>query len=49
MGCGCGGKKATTWQYTSASGQVRTFSSQLQARAQQIRDGGGGSIVPITS
>lgn len=49
MGCGCQGSKATsTWVYVSRDGNQYTFKSQLEARAKQIRDGGGGTITAVS-
>lgn len=51
MGCNCGGKKSapSSYEYTSADkSKVQVFRSQVEARAQQIRDGGGGTIKPVS-
>lgn len=43
MGCNCNGSKAATQQYvyTSPQGQTTVYTSEVQAKAAQIRNGGG--------
>lgn len=42
MGCNCNKTKAATeYVYISPGGQRTTYSSELQARAAQIRNNGG--------
>lgn len=44
MPCNCGKKsKATKWVYEN-NGSAKTFASEIEARAAQIRAGGGGTI-----
>ena len=47
MGCNCGGKKNTgqSFVYTSPTGVKTTYNSEVQAKAAQIRNG-GGTITP---
>jgi len=42
MGCNCGGKAAANkeWVYTN-KGETKVYTSEVQARAAQIRNGGG--------
>ena len=48
MGCGCQGNQAEQeFQYTSPKGAVKIYKKEIEARVAQIRDGGGGTIVPI--
>lgn len=46
MGCNCGGqqKVPVKYVYTSPKGQQTTFMTEIEAKAAQIRAGGGGSI-----
>lgn len=48
MPCNCGKKaqQAKSFVYTSASGKTTTYSSEIEARAAQVRAGGGGTIKP---
>jgi t-SNARE complex subunit (syntaxin) len=43
MGCNCGGAKTASQQflYTSPKGESKVYTSEVQARAAQIRNGGG--------
>ena len=44
MGCNCGGNKKDSGQvfvYVAPNGSSTTYNSELQARAAQIRNGGG--------
>lgn len=49
MGCNCGGKKSagvvSQYVYTSPSGAKTTYNSEVQAKAAQIRNG-GGTVAP---
>lgn len=50
MGCNCGQqKKATTrWEFTSPSGTVRIYNSEIEAQAAKIRQNGGTiKAVPV--
>lgn len=41
-GCNCGKKKgSTSYTYTSPSGQVTTYNTEVEAKAAKIRNGGG--------
>lgn len=46
MGCNCGSNKAerVRYIYTNAQGKQTSHKSEVSARAEQIRSGGGGSI-----
>ena len=46
MGCNCGSSKnaKVSYIYTSPKGVQTTYNSEVEARAAQIRNGGGGSI-----
>lgn len=45
MGCNCGNKnQKMNYIYTDTSGRQHTYSSNVEAKAAQIRAGGGGSI-----
>lgn len=46
MGCNCG-QKSTSQQfvYTAPDGKTTTYTSEVQARAAQIRQGGGSYTV----
>lgn len=50
MGCGCQGGNQTNqeFQYTSPKGVTKIYKKEIEARVAQIRDGGGGTITPIT-
>jgi len=48
MGCGCGGNTKTAYLYTSPKGVTKEYDTEIAAKVAQIRDGGGGSIRPIT-
>lgn len=42
MGCNCGGKNKTQqFLYISPKGERKVYTSEVQARAAQIRNGGG--------
>lgn len=42
MPCNCGkNKKAVAWRYVSPTGKQTTFTSQVQAKAAQIKNKGG--------
>lgn len=48
MACGCQGAKNDApkeWVFTNAKGEQRSFRSEIEARAAQIRAGGEGHIV----
>lgn len=46
MGCNCGGSKTANkeWVYTN-NGETKVYTSELQAKAAQIRNGGGSITV----
>jgi len=46
MGCNCGGTKTTTtkWVYTAPNGRQTVYTSEVQARAAQIRNKGGNYV-----
>jgi hypothetical protein len=46
MGCNCGSNNNSTQQYvyTDPKGVQRTYRTEIEARAAQIRAGGGGNI-----
>lgn len=46
MACGCGQSRTAKFSYiyTDATGQQRSFNTDIEARAAQVRAGGGGSI-----
>lgn len=47
MPCNCGGGQANakvTHIYTDSNGKQQSFKTDIEARAAQIRAGGGGSI-----
>jgi hypothetical protein len=46
MACGCQGNKDknSTYVYVSDKGTQHTFKTEIEARAAQIRAGGGGRI-----
>lgn len=50
MACGCQGSKAaqpTSWLFKNDKGETKTFRSEIEARAAQVRAeraGGGGTI-----
>lgn len=47
MPCGCQGNQNQAkkqWVYVDAKGQQRTFRTEIEARAAQVRAGGGGTI-----
>jgi len=50
MPCNCGGgsaasaKSQSTYVFTDPTGKQRSFNTDIEARAAQIRAGGGGSI-----
>lgn len=48
MGCNCGKKNGQSSQYVyiSATGQRATYNTEVEARAAQIRAGGGGTVQP---
>lgn len=50
MGCGCGKAKAPAveYHYTTEKGTTSVHQSRLQARAEQLRSGGGGRIAAVT-
>lgn len=49
MGCNCGKKNAEqTYLYTAPNGAQKTYKTEIEARAAQIRDGGKGKIQTIT-
>ncbi len=43
MGCNCGGSKNSKQQflYTSPKGENKVYKTEVEARAAQIRNGGG--------
>ena len=43
MGCNCGGTKTapTKFLYTSPKGENKVYKTEVEARAAQIRNGGG--------
>lgn len=41
--CGSGAAKKQSYEYTSPTGQTKTYNSEIEAKAAQIR-GGGGTI-----
>lgn len=44
MGCNCGGQKTqpnVNYVYVSPQGERKTYRSEVEARAAQIRNGGG--------
>ena len=50
MACGCSsGKRADgtpkQWVFTNSKGEQKTFRTEIEARAAQVRDRGQGSIV----
>jgi hypothetical protein len=47
VGCGCGGtkKQAQQYVYTDPKGNQTTYQTEVQARASQIRNGGGTYVV----
>lgn len=48
MGCNCGKSSQQKFEYrfTGPDGKVKVYTSEVQARAAQIRQG-GGSYVPV--
>lgn len=51
MGCGCGKKNASVkYVFVDTNGTQRSYRTEIEARAAQIRAGGGGSIktAPLT-
>lgn len=48
MGCGCGSKKsAVNHVFIDSNGTQRTYRTEIEARAAQIRAGGGGTIKTV--
>jgi hypothetical protein len=46
MGCGCGGTKNKSQEWVYAfRGQTKVYKTEIEARAAQIRNG-GGTITP---
>lgn len=45
MGCGCMGNKEKVYIYVDAQGRESEHATQVQAKAAQIRAGGGGRVV----
>lgn len=47
MACGCQGKNGVPkeWVFTNSKGESRTFRTEIEARAAQLRAGGQGTIV----
>jgi t-SNARE complex subunit (syntaxin) len=47
MGCNCGGTKTQAQQflYVSPKGEAKVYPTEVQARAAQIRNGGGSITV----
>lgn len=42
MGCNCGSKSSgQKWLYVAPSGQQTTYKTEIEAKAAQIRNGGG--------
>lgn len=42
MGCNCGSKASgQAWLYTAPSGQQTKYKTEIEAKAAQIRNGGG--------
>jgi hypothetical protein len=46
MGCNCAGQKtaAVKYVYTSPQGVQTSYPTQIEAKAAQVRAGGGGNI-----
>ena len=46
MPCGCGGGAASKSEfvYTTTKGVQKTYKTEIEAKAAQIRHGGGGAI-----
>lgn len=45
MPCNCGGSSKFEYQYTDpTTGQTKTYSTEIEAKAAQVRAGGGGAI-----
>ncbi|HEU4911411.1 MAG TPA: hypothetical protein VFV76_05905 [Actinomycetes bacterium] len=46
MGCGCtgNGQSKVTYIYTTPEGRQVSYRSEIEAKAAQIRAGGGGNI-----
>jgi hypothetical protein len=51
MACGCGGAQNSkvAYVFTDATGKQRQFRTDIEARAAQIRAGGGGSIREVAA
>ena len=48
MACGCQGASKDSpksWVFTNSRGEQKTFRTEIEARAAQVRDQGRGSIV----
>lgn len=46
--CNCGKKsRSTTYVYTSKDGQKQKFATEVEAKAAQIRAGGGGVVQAV--
>jgi hypothetical protein len=45
VGCNCGGKtqtrQVTRWEFTSPTGTVRVYNSEIEAQAAKVRAKGG--------
>lgn len=46
MPCNCGKKASSKFVYITADGQRVEYPSEIQAKAAQIRAGGGGVVQP---
>lgn len=45
MPCGCTkARKGSQWTYTAPSGVKQTYGTEVEAKAAQIRAGGGGTV-----
>lgn len=48
MPCNCGKKKATSYTYTSPTGQTSTYNTEVEAKAAKIRAGGVGEVKVVS-
>ena len=46
MPCNCNKNKAGTWVFVKNGSTYGPFPSEVQAKAEQIRRGGGGEVKP---
>ena len=46
--CGSGANGQKSYEYTSPTGQTKTFNTEIEAKAAQLRAGGGGSIRAVS-